>query len=91
MLAFSAWEMVPRAIATILSYEAERLTVGELIKKTPKKKKDKTRNYFAERRFPSSRLTFAMRDQAPANMNHLTLLYPSITLAKLFQSSRCTE
>ncbi|MED4695187.1 DEAD/DEAH box helicase [Peribacillus frigoritolerans] len=84
VLAFSAWEMVPRAIATILSYEAERLTVGELIKKTPKKKKDKTRNYFAERRFPSSRLTFAMRDQAPANMNHLTLLYPSITLAKLF-------
>ncbi|MGE7661314.1 DEAD/DEAH box helicase [Peribacillus sp. NPDC097197] len=84
VLAFSAWEMVPRAIATLISYEAERRTVGELIKKTLKKKKDKTRNYFAERRFPSPRLTFAMKDQAPANMNHLTLLYPSITLAKLF-------
>jgi hypothetical protein len=35
-LVFSPWEMVPLAIATRLSYEAERLTVGKLIGKTPK-------------------------------------------------------
>lgn len=84
ILVFSAWEMVPRAIATLLSYEAERLTVGELIKKYPSKKKDRNRSYFAKARFPSPRLNFAMRDHTPANMNHLTLLYPSMTLVKLF-------
>ncbi|MCF6409588.1 helicase C-terminal domain-containing protein [Pseudalkalibacillus salsuginis] len=84
LLIFSGWEMVPRAVSTLLSYESERLTVGELIKKTSKKKKWKNRTYFAERRFPQPRLSFAMRNNAPANMNHLTLLYPSITLAKLF-------
>lgn len=29
MLVFSAWEMVPRMIAFMLSYEAERLTIGQ--------------------------------------------------------------
>jgi hypothetical protein len=83
LLVFSAWEMVPRAIATLISYEAERLTVGELIKKTSNKNKE-NHSYFSKRRFPQPRLTFAMRENAPANMNQLTLLYPSITLAKLF-------
>jgi hypothetical protein len=77
VLVFSAWEMVPRAIATLLSYEAVRLTVGELIKRNPSKKKERNRSYFAKIRFPSPRLNFVMRDEAPANMNHLTLLYPS--------------
>ncbi len=34
-LVFSAWEMVPQAIAALLSYEAERLTVGKLVHQTP--------------------------------------------------------
>lgn len=87
VLVFSAWEMVPRAIATLLSYESERLTVGELIKKSPNKTKE-NKSYFAKRRFPAPRLTFAMRDHAPANMNQLCLLYPSITLSKLFDPIR---
>ncbi|WP_085507156.1 DEAD/DEAH box helicase [Thalassobacillus devorans] len=84
MLIFSAWEMVPRAVSTTISYEAERRTVGELINKTKKKKKQKNRKYFSERRFPQPRLSFAMKNGNPANMNHLTLLYPSVTLANLF-------
>ena len=31
MLVFSAWEMVPRMIAFMLSYEAERLTIGQYV------------------------------------------------------------
>ncbi|WP_164669348.1 helicase-related protein [Virgibacillus doumboii] len=86
VLVFSGWEMVPRAIATLLSYESERKTVGELVRKTPKKKRTKTYNYFAEKgkRFPFPRLTFSMKEGKPGNMNHLALLYPSVTLAKLF-------
>ncbi|WP_444685426.1 DEAD/DEAH box helicase family protein [Alkalicoccus luteus] len=84
LLIFSGWEMVPRAISTMLSYEAERTTVGELIRKTKKKKKKQNQKYFAEHRFPQPRLLFSIKDGRPASMNHLTLLYPSITLAKLF-------
>ncbi|RBN40432.1 hypothetical protein DMN50_15215, partial [Priestia megaterium] len=82
VLAFSAWEMVPRAIATMLSYEAERLTVGKLIKRPGNKKEN--RSYFAKKRFPTPRLKFAIRENEPSNMNFLSLLYPSITMAKLF-------
>ena len=30
-LIFSSWEMVPRMMATLLSYESERTTIGELV------------------------------------------------------------
>lgn len=84
VLVFSAWEMVPRAIATVLSYEAERKTVGELVKRIPKKQRKNIHRYFANRRYPNPRLRFNMKEGTPSNMNHLTLLYPSVTLAKLF-------
>ncbi|MGP4076286.1 DEAD/DEAH box helicase [Halobacillus sp. K22] len=84
LLIFSAWEMVPRAVSTMVSYEAERLTVGELVKRTSKRKKREGMEYFSQRRFPQPRLSFSMRDKEPANMNHLTLLYPSVTLSRLF-------
>ncbi len=83
ILVFSAWEMVPRAIATLLSYESERLSIGELIKRTPKNKKE-NRSYFAKNRFPNPRIKFAIKDDEPANMNHLCLAYPSVTLMNLF-------
>ena len=44
-LVFSAWEMVPSAIAALLSYEAECLTVGQLVKNTPNPNREK-RSYF---------------------------------------------
>lgn len=86
VLVFSAWEMVPRAIATLLSYESERLTVGKMVQKVGKKKKRKNNNYNynSERRFPRPRLNFVMRENVPANMNHLSLIYPSVSLAKMF-------
>ena len=82
-LVFSAWEMVPRAIATLLSYEAEHLTIGELIRRTPKIEHE-NRSYFAKNRFPAPRIKFAMKNNEPENMNHLCLLYPSATLASLY-------
>ena len=49
VLVFSAWERVPRAVAVMLSYEAERLTVGELVKKSPNPGQ-KNRGYFPNRK-----------------------------------------
>ena len=82
-LVFSAWEMVPRAIAALLSYEAERLSIGKLVHQTPDDRRE-NRSYFAKVRFPSPRITFSMKDGAPANMNHLCLLYPSPSLASMY-------
>jgi hypothetical protein len=82
-LVFSAWEIVPRAISTLLSYEAERLTIGELIRKTPKTEHE-NRSYFAKNRFPMPRIKFAMKENEPENMNHLCLLYPSAALVSLY-------
>lgn len=38
VLVFSAWEMVPRMIACMLSYECERRTIGKLYEKEPDKR-----------------------------------------------------
>lgn len=86
VLVFSAWEMVPRAIATLVSYEAERRTVGKLIQISPNPERE-NRSYFPGRkkvRFPAPRLKFNIRDGKPANMALMTLLYPSITLARAY-------
>lgn len=56
ILVFSSWEMVPRMISVMLSYEAERLTIGKLFNST---KIHRGRGYFAskeERRFGIMRL-----------------------------------
>ncbi|WP_027964546.1 DEAD/DEAH box helicase [Halalkalibacillus halophilus] len=83
VLIFSAWEMVPRAVSTLISYEAERKTVGQLIKGEQQKEKEKKHSYFGDT-YPTPRINFSMRDGDTNNMNHLTLLYPSETLADLF-------
>ena len=56
VLVFSSWEMVPRMISIMLSYEAERLTIGKLFNSA---KERRGRGYFAtreDRRFGISRL-----------------------------------
>ena len=76
-LIFSAWEMVPRAIATLISYESERLTVGKLVKTTPNEKRERRGYFNTKNRFPAPRIKYNIS-------NSLSLLYPSITLSKLF-------
>lgn len=91
VLVFSAWEMVPRMIATMLSYEAERRTVGELTRKAAsaarERNEDSTPIYFPRPkkiRFPGPRLKFNLRDNVPASMTLMCLTYPCVTLAKLY-------
>jgi len=91
VLVFSAWEMVPRMIACLLSYEAERRTTGKLIEKGDAEGEG-NRTYFADnrRRYPNGRLNLSMRKNEktgaaePGRMALLSLMYPSITLAGLF-------
>jgi len=73
-LIFSAWRFVPRAVAALLSYEAERRMVqrsGEGTN-TPEQRKKRGRL-----------LRFGQTESGgPANMSTLALLYPSSFLAR---------
>ena len=75
VLVFSSWEMVPRMLSVMLSYEAERMTIGKLFHNTKKKR---GRGYFAtreERRYGISRLKNESED---------ILCLVSHTLAQLY-------
>jgi Helicase conserved C-terminal domain len=73
-LVFSAWRLVPKATASLLSYEAERLMIRSYEKdpqNTPEARKGRR-----------PLLVFSLRDGRPAGMPVLGLLYPSIVLAR---------
>lgn len=74
-LLFSAWNACPDAIATLLSYEAERRAV-----EAARQRDSFTYEQFGRRRRPL--LNFrAPEGRGPAGMPVLALLYPSKTLA----------
>jgi formylglycine-generating enzyme required for sulfatase activity len=83
-LVFSAWLMVPRMLASLLSYEVERRTIGNPASVDPQEQEP--RLYFApdKKRHPVQQLVYRMDSEEPSNMTNFTLLYPSLTLAALF-------
>lgn len=83
-LLFSSWKMVPRMVASIVSYEAERLSVGKLLSKT-----GRTDTYFEKKRYPFPLLTFKIvrEDKSLSGMNNFMLNYPSIYLSALYDTS----
>ena len=86
-LVFSAWEMVPRMLASLISYEAERRTVGKLAKDD----KAKVVHYFysGEKRYPSARMNFSVQKGQPGAMTLFCLLYPSSFLTDCFDPVSC--
>lgn len=85
LLVFSSWEMVPRMIGSLVSYEAERLTIGRLGSQARNEEKKNT-NYFAEgsKRFPVPALRFNVNNGVAQGMSMFCLIYPSETLANLY-------
>ncbi len=92
VLVFSAWEMVPRMIASLVSYEAERLTIGKMLENGDTSEEG-SKSYFVDskQRYPRPRLSLNMRKNEktgitePGRMALFSILYPSITLARLFE------
>lgn len=86
-LIFSAWEMVPRMLASLISYEAERRTVGKLARDY----QDRDVHYFfsGEKRYPSARMNFSVRRGVPGAMTLFCLLYPSKFLAACYDPISC--
>jgi len=83
IMVFSAWEMVPRMIASLISYEAERRSVGNLVALN-KDKKNTTYSAPNSRRFPVARLRFNIENGLPQTISLFCLLYPSQTLAEIY-------
>ena len=85
ILVFSSWEMVPRMIGSMISYEAERRTVGKLVHQVRNQDKKNT-SYFTEgsRRYPVARLRFNTSGGEVRGMSLFCLLYPSKTLANIY-------
>ncbi|MFW9940376.1 MAG: helicase-related protein [Candidatus Thorarchaeota archaeon] len=81
-LVFSSWLLVPRMIASVASYEAERLTVGDPKTITGQEE----RIYSAKKRTPIPQFTYKVdvNDQDPKNMMNFSILYPSLTLSDIF-------
>ncbi|MEZ5285581.1 MAG: hypothetical protein R2712_12415 [Vicinamibacterales bacterium] len=77
-LIFSSWQVVPKAVAALLSYEAERRLSGApdegLDGANEKGAREKTRPL----------LRFSTRDGKPQNMTVLGLVYPCFSLASRF-------
>jgi hypothetical protein len=87
-LIFSSWKIVPRAVATLLSYEAERQATTGYYKLS---KGENNEPYFTDKeggkkRKPTPILTFKMKagTNIPAAMSLFTLLYPSKFLTELY-------
>jgi len=82
ILIFSAWEMVPRMIGSLVSYEEERRTIRRLLEKRAEEKRndevtEDLVNYF-DHNYPKARLSFAQD-------SILNLLYPSQFLADIYE------
>ena len=72
-LIFSSWHVVPKAIAMLCSYEAERLMVASAGQKA---------DYQEISRQRTAPLRFPIVEGKPGGMSALTLLYPCLTLAE---------
>lgn len=88
-LIFSSWLMVPRMLSSLISYEVERRTIGNEESMDAQEQRD--RKYFHaknERRHPIPQLVFSQKKtdagESANNMSNFALLYPSQTLAGLF-------
>ena len=86
-LVFSSWEMVPRMLSCMLSYEAERKTVGVVAK--THHDKDGVYFYSGSKRYPHARLTFSEKGDTASAMTLFTLLYPSKFLADSYDPIDC--
>lgn len=98
-LIFSSWEMVPRMMATLLSYESERKTIGKLALEgiNEEGEVEPKKSYYSSSknkiiRFPTRRLNFKStlnKNDRPQTMSNMILLYPSEYLCNVLNLRLC--
>ncbi len=81
ILVFSAWEMVPRMIGSLISYEEERRTIGELIRRHKNKIDEQSCYYFIRNSEKKKRTRYPAARLKPYIRSSLSLIYPGKTLS----------
>ena len=82
ILVFSKWKMVPRAISSLTSYEAERRTIGKLTTEIKYNTENADGGKSVARK-PRPRLSLKKKENSASSMSVFSLIYPSIYLAKV--------
>lgn len=75
-LVFSSWNLVPKVISSMLSYEAERKIFGRVVEEG-----DRTYDEYGLR--PDRRLAFRLSANEPASMTVLNIVVPYVELARI--------
>ena len=84
LLVFSAWEMVPRMIGSLISYEEERRTIGELIKRHRDRIDEQSQLYFIRSSQKKKRTRYPAGRLKPSIRASLSLIYPGCKLSGFY-------
>ena len=91
MLVFSSWEMVPRMLAALISYESERKNAQILAARSSDDAREA--RYFSsdagkkdavKKRYPPARLNFSVSADGPRGLPLFCFLYPAMKLSGCF-------
>lgn len=80
ILIFSSWEMVPRMIGSLISYEEERRTIGELVRRHADKIDEQSKKYFVQSSERKNRTRYPAGRLKPTILPMFSLIYPSEAL-----------
>jgi len=87
-LVFSSWILVPRMISTLVSYEAERLCIGNPKSISKWETEEHTQKYFIKRRSPRPQIVYRTDKRSsnnkPSQPANIIYVYPSIFLARIY-------
>ena len=84
ILIFSAWEMVPRMIGSLISYEEERRTIGQLIQRHKDKIDEQSQLYFVRSSQKKKRTRYPAGRLKPSVRAYLSLIYPGKKMSKMY-------
>lgn len=83
-LVFSSWEMVPRMVASLLSYESELRNARVLASRSWQEQRKAKYFTTGSNRYPAARLNFTVSLGKPKGMPLFCLIYPSESLSACF-------
>ena len=87
ILVFSAWEMVPRMIGSLISYEEERRTIGQLIQRHRDKIDEQSQLYFVRSSQKKKRTRYPTGRLKPSVRAYISLIYPGKKLSEMYSPS----
>jgi hypothetical protein len=89
ILIFSSWEMVPRMIGSLVSYEEERRTIGRLVGIHKDRIDEQSQRYFVHDTENKKRSRYPTGRLRPSVHPMFSLIYPSKALKEIYEPMSC--